>query len=61
MRDEGPDLVRSALLEALALKKFLLIEMRGHARLLWLISFLSVVRVTVDREPCVNTCGIHRM
>ena len=30
MRDEGPDLVRSALLEALALKKFLLIEMRDE-------------------------------
>ena len=62
-RDEGPGLVRSTLLEALALKRFLLIEMRdeGRARLLWLISLLSVVRVTVNREPCVNTYGTHRM
>ncbi len=44
----GPGLVRSALSEALALKRFLLIEMRdeGLAWLLWLISLLSV-----DREP----------
>ena len=51
MRDEGPSLVRSPLLEALAPKRFLLIEMRdeGRARLLQLISLLSVIRVTVNR------------
>ena len=46
-RDEGPSLVRSALLEAVALKRFLLIEMRDEgARAAFVTHLVSL------RHPC---------
>ena len=45
MGDEGPSLVRSALLEALALKNFLLIEMRDEEP-------AFVAHLAAIRRPC---------
>ena len=41
MGDEGPSLVRSALLEALALKNFLLIEMRDEEPAFGVLGFFG--------------------